>query len=628
MRLLHTKKLEVKEFIKPPQYAILSHTWQGEEVTFHDIADLSKARLMAGFAKIKGACDLAASQNFDYIWIDTCCIDKSSSAELGEAINSMFGWYQWSAVCYAYLSDVQEMEDVMQSRWFTRGWTLQELIAPLIMEFYSVNWTILGSKKDREFRSLLSRASHVDEPILLYPRLMNHIHQVSVARKMYWASSRITTRIEDEAYCLMGLFGVNMPLIYGEGHNAFRRLQEEIINNSQDVDDSILAWYNTESQPQLYSDILAYSPKSFSLSGDISLGGASNPFPFNPQEPMSITSQGIKQPLLIFRGDIDNMDDGCGTRHFQPFPRELRDECFTDDETRFLAILNCQVGPIPGVSPVLFVSPHQSAYRRVVIRGQDMLRFSLHDVAYLASSQYDLHKSIIQTISTIKDTTPIYLKSTPSCRCHCSMEDVNLKRHTRTVAGPGFEHINTTDASAPRDLFQTFWLVPLDKPASKVTITVSNVFPPEDWDPICLRLVKTIKSRRINHRYIATESRIHGAVALDLKGASDRKVGRVTLIFGRFPLEQGMEYDGWCCLISHNDDREGPALSQLLEMDTATWAPLKPDSALELEPGVVLKATMRETTVGREDCDLIRLWVDSNTDVDGEEGKDLIPTSP
>jgi hypothetical protein len=134
MRLVNTHSLQLEEFIFDgrgrPTYAILSHTWGKEEVIFFDMADLDKARAKAGFAKVEGACSLAASQGYDYIWIDTCCIDKSSSAELSEAINSMYRWYQWAKVCYAYLVDVQNPNQLEESKWFTRGWTLQELIAP------------------------------------------------------------------------------------------------------------------------------------------------------------------------------------------------------------------------------------------------------------------------------------------------------------------------------------------------------------------------------------------------------------------------------------------------------------------------------------------------------------------
>lgn len=141
MRLINTRTLQLEEFFDtfPPGYAILSHTWEKEEVLFSDMTDLGKARAKKDFAKLEGACHLAAKQKYEYIWIDTCCIDKSSSAELSEAINSMYWWYGQAVVCYAYLSDMESLSQIGDSRWFTRSWTLQELIVPSRVEFYAAD---------------------------------------------------------------------------------------------------------------------------------------------------------------------------------------------------------------------------------------------------------------------------------------------------------------------------------------------------------------------------------------------------------------------------------------------------------------------------------------------------------
>ncbi|KAK4236848.1 heterokaryon incompatibility protein-domain-containing protein [Achaetomium macrosporum] len=245
--LINTHSLQLEEFFDAsiPKYVILSHTWEKEEVLFSDMADLDRARSKTGFSKVKGACTLAASQGYHYIWIDSCCIDKSSSAELSEAINSMYRWYGKSGVCYAYLCDVNDASQLGDSRWFIRGWTLQELIAPM-------------------------RASLVDEGVLA-GRI--HPHNVSVAKRMYWASKRKMTRKEDEAYCLMGLFDVNMPLLYGEADKAFIRLQQEIARVTDDQ--SILAWYgdwftasDSEDEDAIvqWDCVWAPSPESFALS--------------------------------------------------------------------------------------------------------------------------------------------------------------------------------------------------------------------------------------------------------------------------------------------------------------------------------------------------------------------------
>ena len=193
--------------------------------------------------KIFNACKQAERDGFEYIWIDTCCIDKSSSAELSEAINSMYRWYQESAYCYVYLSDVSidqsigsaSMRTLASSRWFTRGWTLQELLAPSSLGFYDKAWTSMGKKLD--LCKELSRISQIPEGII---NGLEDVSSFSVAKRMSWASLRSTTRVEDLAYCLLGLFGVNMPLIYGEGEKAFERLQLEIMKSSSDQ--SLFVW--------------------------------------------------------------------------------------------------------------------------------------------------------------------------------------------------------------------------------------------------------------------------------------------------------------------------------------------------------------------------------------------------
>ncbi|CAH0050261.1 unnamed protein product [Clonostachys solani] len=303
MRLLHTTSFRLKEYFDEnvPDYAILSHTWGRNEVSYHDIQSQSDPNTIDGFDKIKGACALAAREKYDFIWIDTCCIDKSSSSELSEAINSMYSWYQRAAVCYAYLADVQflagaedditvqepprdspttssrsepnknsspkppiwnfEEFEFRNSRWFTRGWTLQELVAPRKLFFYSRDWKRLGSKDS--LRDLISSITGIDYSVLAG----GDLKPISVARKMYWASNRTTTRKEDMAYCLMGIFSVNMPLLYGEGERAFLRLQEQIITMNDDQ--SIFAWTlpRRRAERQLLHGLLAPSPRAFMDTG-------------------------------------------------------------------------------------------------------------------------------------------------------------------------------------------------------------------------------------------------------------------------------------------------------------------------------------------------------------------------
>ena len=274
MWLLSTDRAELYSFpsldVIDGGYAILSHTWDKHEVTFQDLQRLRKRCKSSGenprdivSPKIRNCCIAAERDGYRWVWIDTCCIDKSSSTELSEAINSMFRWYSESEVCYAFLADVPS-DDVVDtqdsafrnSRWHTRGWTLQELIAPIHLVFLSTDhfgeWTRIGNKMALAW--LLHEITGVPSQVLTRKV---HFYDVSVAERMAWASKRMTTRIEDEAYALMGLFNVNMPTIYGEGRRAFRRLQEEIMKQS--FDPSLFAWGDSDNGLPGYISSLPYS---------------------------------------------------------------------------------------------------------------------------------------------------------------------------------------------------------------------------------------------------------------------------------------------------------------------------------------------------------------------------------
>ena len=257
-------------------------------MTFQELQKVnsSKSRKLdkKGYKKIKDCCKLAASENWQYTWIDTCCIDKTSSAELSEAIKSMYRWYEKAQVCYAYLADVDSagqdewslMRGMEQSRWFTRGWTLQELLAPNRVVFYDKTWVEIGSKSSlSEKISAITRIKHEH---LISPL------KASVAAKMSWASKRTTFRIEDIAYSLMGLFEVNMPLLYGEGRKAFTRLQHEIVKISDD--ESIFAWRD---DGVIQSGAFARSPVAFLYSGDV----VNVKFPHLERPPYTVTHRGL-----------------------------------------------------------------------------------------------------------------------------------------------------------------------------------------------------------------------------------------------------------------------------------------------------------------------------------------------
>ncbi|KAH9941633.1 heterokaryon incompatibility protein-domain-containing protein [Epithele typhae] len=254
MRLLDTNTAGFRDIDDPndARYAILSHVWDhtdGEQslqvnprAISLDLDEACPASLTVLSAKNRECCVFARMNGYRYVWIDTCCIDRLSSAELSEAINSMYEWYSRATVCYAFLADVDDLEDprsptslFRRSKWFTRGWTLQELIAPAEVFFLSRDWRIIGTRET--LANVIEEITGIDADILTHRRTLD---SVSIARRMSWASKRRTSRVEDEAYSLMGIFGVHMPTIYGEGRNAFFRLQREIIEHC--ADQSIFAW--------------------------------------------------------------------------------------------------------------------------------------------------------------------------------------------------------------------------------------------------------------------------------------------------------------------------------------------------------------------------------------------------
>lgn len=233
-----------------PPYAILSHTWtEGQEVSYNDLlAGAGKDK--TGYAKIHFCAEQAARDELEYFWVDTCCIDKTNSTELAEALNSMFRWYRDSQKCYVYLSDVSigngddnQLQHTWgrvfrRSRWFTRGWTLQELVAPRFVFFFSQEGKILGSKET------LKQVIHEITDIPITALSDSPLTDFSIEERLRWAKNRNTKRSEDKAYCLLGIVGVFIAPIYGEGEHAFIRLTEEI---DKRYGTSIAPSYNTNS---------------------------------------------------------------------------------------------------------------------------------------------------------------------------------------------------------------------------------------------------------------------------------------------------------------------------------------------------------------------------------------------
>nr|VWO98355.1 Peptidylprolyl isomerase (EC [Ganoderma boninense] len=344
MRLLDLVTGDFAEFNGPlqaPPYAALSHRWATDEQTYQDVRKIqerckescrvSSPRSIwdsdSGLSdKVRGACEAARRDGFRYLWIDSCCIDKTSSSELSESINSMYVWYSRAEVCYTFLADVptspsaslwSERSAFRSSEWFTRGWTLQELIAPHKLVFLSQTWELLGTKSGlaRLIEEVTGIPLHIltDNDRLLHGQL----DRCSVAQRMSWAALRKTTKVEDRAYSLLGIFNIQMPPLYGEGEGAFRRLQEEILRRIPDQ--TIFAWGNVFPEPfftrpdsprptpftYIFSEVLAHYPDAFAHSGQVvaippnAFYGRLRPYcKLSPQEYTS-TPNGIRTDLPL-----------------------------------------------------------------------------------------------------------------------------------------------------------------------------------------------------------------------------------------------------------------------------------------------------------------------------------------
>ena len=310
MRLLNTESYTFKEFFDSdiPAYAILSHRWGDDEITLQEFRK-GKHRDTQGYVKVEWFCALAEEEGFAWVWVDTCCIDKKSSAELSEAINSMYSWYKKAKVCYVYLSDIawndRDIESskalFTQSSWFTRGWTLQELIAPEKVLFFDSEWNCFGTKTS--LSELISAATGMEKTHMydfsVHSSSIHESPRTCIAQKMSWMSKRKTSRSEDMSYCMLGLFDVNMPLLYGEGGaKAFMRLQLEIIKQSDD--ESIFAWTLPEQAVFASFGLLAPWPTCFANSGNIEAFRA----PSKERFPYQMTNQGLRfeVPVAAIQG--------------------------------------------------------------------------------------------------------------------------------------------------------------------------------------------------------------------------------------------------------------------------------------------------------------------------------------
>ncbi|WYZ39570.1 hypothetical protein EsH8_III_001484 [Colletotrichum jinshuiense] len=314
--------------------------------------------LRLGAVKLAGCCKQAKADGLDYAWIDTCCINKANYTEYGEAINSMFRWYQAAEVCYAILTDVPPKDDstwkskFRTSRWFQRGWTLQELLAPTNLAFYSNDWCVLGTKL--QLSTVIGDITGIPARFLLGA---SNLHEASVAQRMSWAAKRTTKKIEDVAYSLFGIFNVTMPMIYGEGTQAFIRLQKEIMSST--ADDSILAWgldptpdasEPPEASANLFGGALATSPLAFENSGKVICregraptmvqAGVSRGY-LQLRLPLHTTKSGQILGLLDCRFEDDDGESAVGLPLCRVAPGEGADEYMRPAESKTI--------PLPGI---------------------------------------------------------------------------------------------------------------------------------------------------------------------------------------------------------------------------------------------------------------------------------------
>lgn len=342
MWLLHTQDFELYQRDSPSfhekcstvyqennDYAILSHRWVGQEITFNQIkahvAELKSRKPQATLQleKIRRSCETAQSLGFDWIWIDTCCINKTSATELTESLNSMFSWYREAKLCITYLNDVKRPESSAKSDysdqgipthfkkensrepsvWFSRGWTLQELLAPREMRFYDMNWSDLGTKAE-----LVNELKEVTGIEARYLRGGNTFRSACIATKISWMAERTTERVEDMAYSMLGIFGIYMAPQYGERELAFVRLQQELLSKS--TDESLFAWrmprdgaggttgsWALDAWAPDEWGLLAPHPKWFKGSQHLTINGEAREIIPRPLGGFSTTQQGIQIPV-------------------------------------------------------------------------------------------------------------------------------------------------------------------------------------------------------------------------------------------------------------------------------------------------------------------------------------------
>jgi len=302
-------------------YAILSHRWLPKELTFQDMVGTKEECMGGGGAedqikmwrdhmlqhvkdvdeavdKVFQFCKVAWGYDCKYVWFDTGCINKDSSAELEESIRSMFKWYRGSEICIAYLRDTSSAFTMRKDPWFTRGWTLQELLAPKKIKIFGHGWQqITDEPNDRNVDSGVPLWKNISKitaiPVNELCSFTPGIH--NVRQRMEWAYRRETTRIEDMAYCLIGIFDIALSIAYGEGNMAFHRLQLEIMQRSDDK--SLFVW---EGAPSAYNSMFAGGPECFVPTKSIDPAEEAEEVSSFANETHTLTNRGLRIRLPIY----------------------------------------------------------------------------------------------------------------------------------------------------------------------------------------------------------------------------------------------------------------------------------------------------------------------------------------
>jgi hypothetical protein len=307
-------------FLRYARYAILSHTWlQTGEIIYSDTLKEGWLDIEGpGCQKLRGFCEVAhRDHDVTLAWMDTLCINKDSSAELDESIQSMYKWYQNSSVCITHLRLTTSLDDMKSDNWFRRGWTLQELVAPKNMQFYCADWTPLtptaggNDKANPQIQEIIFSATGIDPKELVS---FDPLTGSDIATRMSWAASRTTTRGEDRAYSLMGIFGVNLPISYGEGpERAFFRLIDAIISarHTSHIIQALNWAGKSVSDPIHTSRLIPSQPECYFLNADLADGynltATSTYFP-NLSDPMVLTHLGLRVRLLLIRAESYSLE--------------------------------------------------------------------------------------------------------------------------------------------------------------------------------------------------------------------------------------------------------------------------------------------------------------------------------